>query len=151
MMKHTGMIIIFLFVASLLCGCQATMNKRRVGEVPQGNYKVTLVESDYGCLNHFGKNCVVLYDISDDRDLRLVYGGPKKELGDVFSDSIDEKGLKFYSITDDKGNVCGYLGFSEGQRAVESAVFDNGSVVVGSERISGDGDKSRRIIPLIIE
>lgn len=134
MMKHRGMIIIFLFAASVLCGCQATMNTRLIGNVPPGTYKVTLVESDYGCLNNFGKNCVVLYDIPDDRNLRLVYGGQKKELDDVPSYSIDGRGLIFYSIADDKGDVLGYLGFSEGQRAVRSSVFDNGTVVVGSER-----------------
>jgi hypothetical protein len=133
-MKRRIMILIAVLAASALYGCQARMNTHLIQEVPPGIYRVTLVETDYGCLNSFGNNCVVVYDVPGGRDLRLVYSGPKKELSDVPSGSIDGKGLIYYSITDDKGTVLGYLGFSEGRRAVRSAVFDNGSVVVGSER-----------------
>lgn len=134
-MKLSGMIMLVSFVALVTCGCQATMYMHLIKEVPHGTYTVTLVEADYGCPNSFGKNCIALFDIPDGRDLRLVYSGPGKEMNHVPADSVDGKGLIFYSITDEKGNKLGYLGFSEGRRAVYAAVFDNGSVVVGNEKI----------------
>lgn len=137
-MKHHVVMVAVVLSASILYGCQATLNTHLIGEVPPGTYRITLVEADYACLNNFGENCVVLYDIPDGRDLHLVYSGPKKELSDAPSDSVDGKGLIYYSITDNGGNVIGYLGFSEGQRAVRATVFDNGSVVVGNERYNID-------------
>lgn len=146
-MKRQNLILIVLISIFALWGCQGVMNTHLIRDIPSGTYKVTLVESDHGCLNHFGNNCIVLFDVSDDRDLQLVYGGAKKELGDVPSNSVDGRGLIFYSITNDNGHVLGYLGFSEGQRAIRSTVFDNGSVVVGRERIEGDGSE-RRCFPI---
>jgi len=134
-MKYPGITIVIFLAASVMGGCQATLDKHLVREVPPGTYKVTVVEADYECSNSFGKNCVVLYDVNDDKDMRLVYSGPKKDLSDVQSDSVDIRGLMFFSITDEKGNVFGYLGFSDGQRATRATVFDNGSVVVGNAKI----------------
>jgi len=49
----------------------ATLNKDTVREVPSGVYTVTIVKADTTYRNNEGRNYIVLYDIKDERELKL--------------------------------------------------------------------------------
>jgi len=133
------MLILSCFIALFISGCMATLNQNTVREVPPSIYTVTIVKADYEHLNVYGDNFIVLFDVKDEKELKLQYAGLKQDSRDVERDDIDDidvRGLTMVSITDDGGYIVGYVGVASGLRVT---IFENGSVVVG-DAVGGGGD-----------
>jgi len=138
-MKRISMLILSCFIAPFISGCMATLNQNTVREVPPGIYTVTIVKADYEHLNVYGDNFIVLFDVKDEKELKLQYAGLKQDSRDVERDDIDDidvRGLTMVRITDDGGYIVGYVGVASGLRVT---IFENGSVVVG-DAVGGGGD-----------
>ena len=138
-MKRISMLILSCFIALFISGCMATLNQNTVREVPPSIYTVTIVKADYEHLNVYGDNFIVLFDVKDEKELKLQYAGLKQDSRDVERDDIDDidvRGLTMVRITDDGGYIVGYVGVACGLRVT---IFENGSVVVG-DAVGGGGD-----------
>src|SRR5512137_22205 len=103
-MKRMPLLLLSCFFVPFISGCMATLNKSTVKEVPSGIYTVTIVKADDEHRNDVGDNYIVLYDVKDERELKLKYAGLKQDSRDVERDGIDDidvRGLTMFSIADD--------------------------------------------------